>query len=79
MSRNAKEVLLSVRVSYQQYEVPLSRMLHDILDNAVTPSIDRTLHQFLIVTDLDLIHTVQRLMLSITRCDQVCKFYVQQC
>ena len=42
----------------KQYEVPLSRMLHDILDDGphtVTPSIDRTLHQFLTITDLHLI------------------------
>ena len=42
----------------KQYEVPLSRMLHDILDDdhyTVTPSIDRTLHQFLTIIDLDLI------------------------
>ena len=42
----------------KQYEVPLSRMLHDILDDdhiQWTPSIDRTLHQFLTITDLDLI------------------------
>ena len=35
----------------KQYEVPLSRMLHDILDDdhicTVTPSIDQALHQFL--------------------------------
>ena len=42
----------------KQYEVPISRMLHVILDDdhiTVTPSIDNTLHQFLTVTDLDLI------------------------
>ena len=43
----------------KQYEVPLSRMLHDILDDdhIVTPFIDRTLilRQFLTVTDLDFI------------------------
>ena len=43
----------------KQYEVPLSRMVHDILDDdhmyTVTPSIDNTLHQFLTVTDCALI------------------------
>ena len=43
----------------KQYEVPLSRMLHDILEDDhiqwVTPSIDETLHQFFTFTDLDLI------------------------
>ena len=40
----------------KQYEVTLSRMLHDILDDDHTrPSIDKTLHQFLTITDLDLI------------------------
>ena len=41
----------------KQYEVPLSRILLDILDDdhIQWPSIDRTLHQFLTITDLDLI------------------------
>ena len=42
----------------KQYEVPLSRMLHDILDDDHIQwhhNIDRTLHQFLAITDLDLI------------------------
>ena len=42
----------------KQYEGPLSRMLHDVLDDyhiiIVTPSIDQTLHQFLTIIDLDL-------------------------
>ena len=37
----------------KQYEVPLSRMLHDTY--TITPSIDETLHQFWPFTDLDLI------------------------
>ena len=40
----------------KQYEVPLSRMLHSgWWPHTLTPSIDRTLHQFLTITDLDLI------------------------
>ena len=38
----------------EQYEIPLSRILHDILDDDQLQW-DRTLHQFLTITDLDLI------------------------
>ena len=54
----SKEVLWSVRGSYQTiWGPPLPNVTRHSgwWPNTVTPSIDRTLHQFLTITDLDLI------------------------
>ena len=54
---NSQNYNFNQYLNTEYFEVPLSRMFNGILDDeyTVTTSIDKTLHQFLTVTDPDLI------------------------